>query len=162
MGSKRGSCSLKGYPDNIRVIIYAMVINLNYKAASGADPVGGGGSWGSGPPPPFWETPKFNKEEKNVTRVHSETPRFSTEQLPGPPPPPSPLSEILYPALQGKFREFKELSRQNKNHALNDDKKSEVHVGFLGVGSTIGRQFEELSNQHKGNNLHDGYISQLQ
>ena len=38
----------------------------------------GGGSWGSGPPPPFWGTPKLHKEEKNVARVCAKTPRFST------------------------------------------------------------------------------------
>ena len=63
---------------------------------AGADP-GGGGSWGSGPPPPFWWTPKLHKEGKNVARVRAKTPHFSTLQLPRPPP----LSEILYPPLQG-------------------------------------------------------------
>ena len=43
----------------------------------GADPRGGG-SWGSGPPPPFWGTPKLHKEGKNVPRVRAKTPHFST------------------------------------------------------------------------------------
>ena len=42
---------------------------------TGADP-GGGGSWGSGPP--FWGTPKLHKEGKNVPRMCTKTPRFST------------------------------------------------------------------------------------
>ena len=40
-----------------------------------------------GPPPPFWGTHKLHKEGKNVARICAKTPRFSTEQLPGPPPP---------------------------------------------------------------------------
>ena len=38
----------------------------------------GGGSWGSGPPPPFWGTPKLHKEGKNGARVRANGPHFST------------------------------------------------------------------------------------
>ena len=57
-----------------------------------------GGSCGSGPPPPppLWGTPKLHKEGRNVVCMHTNTPRFSTEHLPGPSPP---LSKILYPPL---------------------------------------------------------------
>ena len=39
---------------------------------------GGLEAWGSGPPPPFWETPKLHKEGEKVACVHGKTPRFST------------------------------------------------------------------------------------
>ena len=41
---------------------------------TGADP-GGGGSWGSGPPP-FGGPPNFIKKEKNVTRVRAKDSAF--------------------------------------------------------------------------------------
>ena len=39
---------------------------------------GEGGSWGSGPPPPFRGTPKLHKGGKNVARMRANTPNFST------------------------------------------------------------------------------------
>ena len=48
--------------------------------------------------PSFGGPPKFIKRGKNVVHVRVKTLRFSSEQLPGHPPP---LSEILYPPLPG-------------------------------------------------------------
>ena len=60
------------------------IMYINCKA--GADTGGGGG--GSGPTP-FGGPPNFilHKEGKNVTRMCTDDPRFSTLQLQGPPPP---------------------------------------------------------------------------
>ena len=45
---------------------------------TGADPRGGGGSWGSGHPPPLLGDPKFSKRGENVMRVRATAARFST------------------------------------------------------------------------------------
>ena len=57
-------------------ITITAVLNINPVNLAGADP--GGGAGGQEPPPPFWGTPKFHKEGKNVARVRAETRRFST------------------------------------------------------------------------------------
>ena len=53
---------------------------------AGADP-GGGGPRGQDPPP-FGGPLNFIKREKKLCACTRKTPRFSTLQLPGPPPPP--------------------------------------------------------------------------
>ena len=60
------------------------------KPRGGSRPERGGGSWGSGPPPPFSGDPY--KKEQNVMRVHVETSHFSTQQFPGPLPFRNPVS----------------------------------------------------------------------
>ena len=56
---------------------YSMTGWWNIDFITGADP-GGGGSWGSGPPPLFLGTPKLHKEGKNVARMRTKTLHFST------------------------------------------------------------------------------------
>ena len=46
---------------------------------------GGGGSWGSGSPPPLWGTPKFHKEGGGGH--HANTARLGLNSYPDPPPP---------------------------------------------------------------------------
>ena len=54
---------------------------------------GGGGSWGSGRPPPlFWVTQKLHEVGKNVARVHVNLTCFNSYMDP-------PVSKTLYPPL---------------------------------------------------------------
>ena len=78
---------------------------------------GGGGVLAFGGPP------NFIKREKNVARA-AKTPHFSTKQLPGPPPP---LSEILYPPLNGfvffNFSQFRLMAYDQDYHLFSFNEK---------------------------------------
>ena len=46
----------------------------------------GGGSWGSGPLPPLWGTPKLHKEGKKVVCARANTALLVLNSCPDPPP----------------------------------------------------------------------------
>ena len=66
-----------------------------YVKKSGVDPVG----VRTAPPLPLFGDPTTSKRWKNVACMHTNAARFSTLQLPRPPPPPT-ISEILYLPLR--------------------------------------------------------------
>ena len=52
-----------------------VLLDVTTNRFPGADPRG---VWGSGPPTLLRRTPKLQKEGKNITHMHTNTPRFST------------------------------------------------------------------------------------